>query len=132
MHLLIIYTVWLFQLPICMKGNIISLCWTDSERIPVLQWKHHIKLLISALTHWKSLKPEMDSFSTSPFTSRQIRGLGCGQERGDQYFYSYLRLPAASNHFRIFILLAAVWSASGLENPIWMLLQKEKVSGKGL
>lgn len=132
MHLLIIYTIGLFQLPICMKGNIISLCWTDSEGIPVLQWKHHIKLLISALTGWNSLKHEMDSFSTSLFTSRQIRELGRGQERGDQYFYSYLRLPAAPYHFLVFILLAAVWSASGLEHPIQMLLQREKVSGKGL
>lgn len=50
--------------------------------IPVFQWKHHIELLISILTHWNSLKHEMDSFSTSLFTSRQIRKLWCCQERG--------------------------------------------------
>ena len=62
-------------------GNIIPLCWTYSERA-VLQWKHYIKSLISTLTHWNSLKHEMDSCSTSLFTSRHIRELGCCQERG--------------------------------------------------
>lgn len=83
MHLLIIYTVQLFYFPVCIRGNIIPLCWTYSER-PVLQWKHYIKLLISTLTHWNSLKHEMDSFSTSLFTSRHIRELGCCQETGRQ------------------------------------------------
>lgn len=81
MHPLIIYTVQFFWLPICIRENIIPLWWTYSEMIPVPQWKHRMKLLISTLTYWNSLKQETDSFSISLFTSRQIRKLWCCQER---------------------------------------------------
>lgn len=131
MHLLIIYTVQLFYFPVCIRGNIIPLCWTYNER-PVLQWKHYIKLLISTLTHWNSLKHEMDSFSTSLFTSRHIGELGCCQQKGRQILLFLSQNTSCTIPLSIFFLLTAVWSMSGLENPIWMLLQKENVSGKGL
>lgn len=88
MHPLIIYTVQLFYIVPNLHERNIPLCWTYGEMIPVFQWKCLIKLLISTLTYWNSLKHEMDSFSTSLFTSRQIGKLWCCQKRQRPIFSS--------------------------------------------
>lgn len=100
--------------------------------MPDLHCKHQIDLFISIWPQWNSLKHDGSTFCHSVYL--QARGV-CDAARiaGTNTF---LLISGYQQYHATFSLTLRadttnVWNTAGLENDVWMFLQREKLSGKG-